>query len=406
MLIAYLKSLLPQTNSNTNTNQSSRNAFDHLQLTDFEAFYKKAKKRFDEDLSFQQESRQEVVRLQSLDPESLQYWSFLCEKSRQEFQSIYQLLNIHQLIERGESFYNRRLPSLLMRLQAKGLLSDSQQAKVMYLESFPAPDAQQEEGEGIASKGFPLMLQKSDGGYLYATTDLAALDYRIEEDRADKIVYVTDAGQATHFQMIFEAARKAGILSDQSTRVVHVPFGLVLGENGKRMKTRAGGNVKLKELLSEAIQRCEEEFRKREQEKLSASAAVAVMMSEEEIRQRATVMGMSAVKYADLSMNRETNYRFSFDKMLSLQGNTAPYMLYTFSRIRGIQRKALETFLAGEQGTTVDHRSLERQIIERALDHEFRFESPQEHRLAKVLLRADDILFDVEKNLYPHRVRP
>lgn len=245
-------------------------------------------------------------------------------------------------------------------------------------------------------------MQKSDGGFLYATTDLAAVAHRVATERAQRILYVTDAGQAQHFQMVFQAANKTGITSrkdaegqvQQTAQLQHVPFGLVLGEDGKKIKSRAGDSVKLRELLDEAVRRAEQNEVTRAAERSTEGGAAEGPQS---VRDRARVLGLGAVKYADLSMSRESNYRFSFDKMLSLSGNTAPYMLYAYVRIRGIQRRAaaegaMDTTQGGGEGSTEEAPLLQLQEAE-------------EVALAKHLIRLHEVLATVGADLHPHRVR-
>ena len=248
-------------------------------------------------------------------------------------------------------------------------------------------------------------MQKSDGGFLYATTDLAALAHRVTVEKAQRILYVTDAGQAQHFQMVFQAARKTQIVNKTDTELVHVPFGLVLGEDGKKIKSRSGDSVKLRELLDEAVHRAEQN----ELTRLSASkgeskddTAVALSdtqltnqdLSQEDLQSlqhRARVLGLGAVKYADLSMHRESSYRFSFAKMLSLSGNTAPYMIYAYVRIRGIQRKAAAAAQAEETQPTAAR--------------PYQLLSAEEVALGKHLIRFADVVTQVGADLCPSRVR-
>lgn len=313
--------------------QQIQQAAEKLNIGDLVEFYKAAKKEFDEDISFQEAARQEVVRLQSGDADSLFLWQVICEKSRQEFQQIYDLLHV-DLVERGESFYNPFLSDIVTMLEKQGLVTVSEGAKCVFL----TPPSSSSTSNGPP----PMIVQKSDGGYLYATTDLAALQHRVNVEHADHIIIVTDSGQAGHFHNVFTVGRRAGLLrkpnqassGGEEVKVTHVPFGLVLGEDGKKIKTRAGESVKLKDLLNEAVLAAQQAFLERSPE-----------AAKEEVEQKSKVMGIAAVKYADLSMNRESNYKFSFQKMLSLQGNTAPYMLYAYVRIQGIKRKAGEVLL-------------------------------------------------------------
>ncbi|MEA5419329.1 arginine--tRNA ligase [Spirulina sp. CCNP1310] len=317
MLITYLKEAYPE----------ALTTADALDLGDLVALYKQAKQRFDQDEVFQQTSREAVVALQAGDEESRRAWQLLCDQSRREFQVIYDLLDI-EVTERGESFYNPLLPDVLKTLAAAGILQEDQGAQCVFLEGFSNKDGQP----------LPLIVQKSDGGFNYATTDLAALHYRIHQDEGDRIIYVTDAGQANHFTQVFQVARRAGILTD-AVEVVHVPFGLVQGEDGKKLKTRSGETVRLRDLLDEAVRRTREDLEQR----LAAEGRRETEAFKQEVAQ---TIGLSAVKYADLSQNRTSNYIFSYDKMLSLQGNTSPYLLYAYVRIQGIQRKAAGGALA------------------------------------------------------------
>ncbi|WP_445636322.1 arginine--tRNA ligase [Nostoc sp. DSM 114161] len=356
MLIAYLREVYPEALTTANA----------LDIGDLVTFYRQAKQRFDADEAFQETARQEVVRLQAGAQDTLHAWKLLCEQSRQEFQVIYDLLDI-KLIERGESFYNPLLPGVVEDLEKSGLLVENQGAKCVFLEGFT-----NREGEPL-----PLIVQKSDGGYNYATTDLASLRYRIQQDEAKRIIYVTDAGQANHFAQVFQVARKAGWIPDD-VELVHVPFGLVLGEDGKKFKTRSGDTVRLRDLLDEAVAR----FR----ELLEAKIQEEGRNETEEFKAHVSkVAGISSVKYADLSQNRTSNYIFSYDKMLSDKGNTAPYMLYAYARIQGISRKGEINFRElGNNGVVLEHET--------------------ELALAKYLLQLDEVINTLEQDLLPHRL--
>jgi arginyl-tRNA synthetase len=356
MLITYLRETAPEALTQP----------DAVDLGDLVAFYKQAKQRFDQDEQFQEASRQEVVRLQSGNPESLQAWQLLCEQSRREFQQIYDRLHI-QIEERGESFYNPFLPAVLEDLATTGLLVEDQGAQCVFTEGFT----------NKAGEPLPLIVQKSDGGFNYATTDLAALRYRITQDHADRIIYVTDAGQANHFAQVFQVAQKADWLST-TVEVVHVPFGLVQGEDGKKLKTRSGETVRLRDLLDEAVVR----FR----------ANLEAKLAEDSDRQEteafkahvAEVVGVSAVKYADLSQNRTSNYIFSYDKMLAEKGNTAPYMLYAYARIQSISRKG--------------------GIVFQDLHPQVELTQDAELTLAKHLLQLQPVIDEVAADLFPNRL--
>ena len=357
MLITYLREVCPE----------ALTTADALDLGDLVAFYKKAKQRFDEDPEFQEKSRREVVRLQSGAEDTLRAWNLLCEQSRKEFQIIYDLLDVC-ITERGESFYNLLLAAVVEDLEKAGLLIEDQGAKCVFLEGF-----QNREGQPL-----PLIIQKSDGGYNYATTDLAAIRYRVQQDHAKRLIYVTDAGQANHFAQVFQVARRAGWIPED-VNIEHVQFGLVQGEDGKKLKTRSGDTIRLRDLLDEAVDRARADLESRLQEE-------GRQETEEFIANAAQIVGMSAVKYADLSQNRTSNYIFSYDKMLALQGNTAPYMLYAYVRVQGISRK-------GE----IDFQNLGSEA--KILLHE-----ETELTLAKHLLQLEDILDSVSHNLLPNQL--
>jgi arginyl-tRNA synthetase len=357
MLILYLREAYPE----------ALTTADALDLGDLVVLYKKAKQRFDEDPVFQEAARQEVVKLQAQDPDSIKAWQLLCDQSRREFQVIYDRLNI-QITERGESFYNPYLADVVNDLRTGGLLVESDGAQCVFLDGFT-----NRHGDPL-----PLIIQKTDGGYNYATTDLAAIRYRIQTDRADRIIYITDAGQSDHFAQFFQVARLAGWIPE-GVEITHVPFGLVLGEDGKKIKTRSGETIKLKELLNEAIDR----FRNDLESRLAAEDR---QETTEFIANSAEIVGLSAVKYADLSQNRLSNYVFSYDKMLALQGNTAPYMMYAYVRVQGISRKG---------GIDFDKLGDNAQII---LNEEL------ELTLAKHLLQLGTIITEVEQDLLPNRL--
>ncbi|WP_115070850.1 arginine--tRNA ligase [Synechococcus sp. UW179B] len=358
MLITHLKQVAPET----------LNTADAVDLGDLVAFYREAKKRFDEDEAFQTTSREEVVKLQGGDPVSLKAWGLLCDQSRREFQKIYDRLDI-RLSERGESFYNPYLASVLSGLKEADLLVTDDGAECVFLEGVNGKDG----------KPLPVIVRKSDGGFNYATTDLAAIRYRFaggsDGDGARRVIYVTDAGQANHFAGVFQVAKRANWIPEDG-RLEHVPFGLVQGEDGKKLKTRSGDTVRLRDLLDEAVERAEADLRRRLQEEGRHE-------DESFIRHVAGTVGLAAVKYADLSQNRITNYQFSFDRMLALQGNTAPYLLYAVVRIAGIARKGGD--LEAEAGM-------------------LQFSEPQEWALVRELLKFDAVIAEVEEELLPNRL--
>ncbi|KAE9448684.1 hypothetical protein C3L33_19390, partial [Rhododendron williamsianum] len=286
-------------------------------IGDLEAFYKASKQRFDSDPGFKERAQQAVVSLQGGKEKYRKAWSQICEISRKGYEKVYQHLGI-VLEEKGESFYNPYIPGVLEELAKKGLIEESEGARVIFIEG----------------KKYPFIVVKSDGGFNYASTDLTALWYRLNEEKAEWMIYVTDVGQREHFEMLFTAAKRAGWLppSDNSyPKANHVGFGLVLGEDGKRFRTRSTEVVKLVDLLDEAKSRCKAALVER---------GKAEEWTEEELEQTAEAVGYGAVKYADLKNNRLTNYTFNFDQMLNDQGNTAVYLLYAHARICSIIRKS------------------------------------------------------------------
>lgn len=355
MLITYLREVAP----------AALTTADAIDLGDLVAFYKKAKARFDEDPEFQVTARNEVVNLQSGSPETLRAWNLLCEQSRKEFQIIYDVLNI-QINERGESFYNPYLSAVVADLKVAGLLVEDHGAQCIFVDGFT-----NREGQPL-----PLIVQKSDGGFNYATTDLAALRYRITEDKAQRIIYVTDSGQSDHFAQVFQVAQKANWIPE-TVEITHVPFGLVQGEDGKKLKTRSGDTVRLRDLLDESVDRF--------------GAILDARIAEEDRTELpefktnvATVAGLSAVKYADLSQNRTSNYVFSYDKMLADRGNTAPYLIYAYARVQSISRKG-----------NIDFSTLTSTL---------QLREDAELMLAKHLLQLEEAIAAVGTELLPNRL--
>eukprot|EP00095_Tigriopus_kingsejongensis_P010442 maker-scaffold294_size218657-snap-gene-1.25 protein:Tk10442 transcript:maker-scaffold294_size218657-snap-gene-1.25-mRNA-1 annotation:"arginyl-trna synthetase" len=349
MLIAHLKDRFPDF------------ATQPPPIGDLQSFYKESKTRFDEDEAFKKRAYEAVVKLQSHDKTHLKGWSQICDVSRKEFQKVYERLNVKNLTERGESFYQDRMKATVELLTSRDLLEDDDGRKIMFGTKCP----------------LPLTIVKSDGGFTYDTSDMAALRQRIEEEKADWIVYMTDAGQGLHFQAIFDCARKAGILSP-ATRVDHVGFGVVLGEDKKKFKTRSGDTVRLVDLLDEGLKRAKDKLLEKEREKVLSEA-------EMDAAQKAIAYG--CIKYADLSHNRNPEYVFSFDKMLEDKGNTAAYMLYAYTRICSIGRAAnlsQADIVKARKTTPV------------SLDHE------KELKLGKLLVRFPEIILKIAEELFLH----
>jgi arginyl-tRNA synthetase len=288
-------------------------------LHEFEDLYKEAQQDYDTDEEFRDLSRAAIAALHAGDRTWLGRWQVLVKQSKRHYQQLYERLNVTLKEEhiRGESAYKDDLPKIVEDLKKRKFAVESEGAICI----FP-PGFKNKEGEAL-----PLIVQKSDGAYLYATTDLAALRYRIDKLKANRIIYVTDARQQLHFAMVFATAKMANWAKD--TELVHVTFGSVLGENGKPLKTREGENVKLKELLDEAVERAKAIVEEKNPN-----------LKPDKKEQIAKAVGIGAVKYADYSNNRTSDYIFSFDKMLAMDGNTAPYMQYAYARIKSIERKA------------------------------------------------------------------
>ena len=301
MLIAFMKEEVPNVLAGR----------EETDLPTLMTWYRGAKKRFDEDPDFKSRARLAVVALQGGEREALHAWEIICEISRKAFQEVYDLLDV-KLQERGESYYNPMLPLVVEDLERKGLVTLSDGAKCVFHEEFR----------------IPLMVQKSDGGYNYDTTDMAAMLHRIREERADRIIIVTDAGQSLHFGLIRKTAEKAGYLDPKKVRFDHVPFGVVLGPDGKKFRTRSGETERLIDLLHAAIGEAKKILSEREHD-----------MSGEEVGRLSHILGIDAVKYADLSCNRISDYVFSYERMLRFEGNTAAFILYSYVRVNGIKRK-------------------------------------------------------------------
>ncbi len=298
------------------------NAELEMQLSDLEKFYQAAKIRFDEDEAFATQARENVVKLQAGDAEFLKLWQQFIDTSLNHCDEIYQILNVKLKREdvAPESQYNDDLASVITDLDKAGLLSEDQGAQCVFLDEFKGKD------DSI----IPMIVQKSDGGYLYATTDLAALRYRHNQLGMTRGLYLVDARQSLHLKQVYVVGKKAGFLPE-TTSLEHMAFGTMMGKDGTPFKTRTGGTVKLIDLLNEA--------------KLRAFDLVTSKnpdLDEASRREIANTVGIGAVKYADLSKNRTSDYIFNWDTMLSFEGNTAPYLQYAYARIQSIFRKAGE----------------------------------------------------------------
>ncbi|MCF2946904.1 arginine--tRNA ligase [Paraglaciecola aquimarina] len=289
-------------------------------LSDLEDFYRAAKVRFDDEDGFADRARENVVKLQSGDPECIVLWKTFVDVSIKHSEEVYKKLNVSLKREHimGESAYNDDLAPTVAELKQKGIVVEDQGAQVAFLQEL----ADKEGNPAV------YIVQKSGGGYLYATTDLAAIRYRNNVLKADRTLILTDARQALHFKQTEIVARKAGFIKPEQS-YEHCPFGMMLGNDGKPFKTRTGGTVKLAELLDEAVERAAVLINKRESD-LTADEREVI----------ANKVGIGAVKYADLSKNRTTDYIFNWDTMLSFEGNTAPYLQYAYTRIQSIFRKA------------------------------------------------------------------
>jgi arginyl-tRNA synthetase len=316
MLIAYLKKHQPKILS------SGKGA----DLASLMRWYRESKKEFDDNEEFKLTAQKEVVALQARSPDSIAAWEKICEISRQGFSEVYELLDV-KIEERGESFYNQFLPDVIKDLENLGLIEESKGAKCIFLEGFKGKDG----------TPLPMIVQKSDGGYNYSTTDLATIRHRINVEKADRIIYVVDAGQSLHFKMLFSAAEKAGWLDPSRVDVEHVTFGVVLGSDGKKFKTRSGETERLIDLLQNAINKATDILDDRMKE-----------ATRDEVKETARILGIDAVKYADLSCQRIKDYVFSYDRMLRFEGNTAAFLLYAFVRIQGIKRRVGGDCAGGE----------------------------------------------------------
>ncbi|WP_122847572.1 arginine--tRNA ligase [Pseudomonas viridiflava] len=332
------------------------------ELSDLENFYRAAKQRFDESEAFAERARGLVVKLQGGDAECLALWKRFNEISLSHCQKTYERLNVNLTPAdvMGESAYNDDLANVVSDLKAAGLLVESNGALCVFLEEFRTAE----------DTPLPVIVQKAGGGYLYATTDLAAIRYRSKVLKADRALYFVDQRQALHFQQVFEVARRAGFVHE-GMQLEHMGFGTMNGADGRPFKTRDGGTVKLIDLLDEAEERAYTLVKEKNPE-----------VAEAELRSIAKAVGISAVKYADLSKHRTSDYSFNFDQMLSFEGNTAPYLLYAYTRVSGVFRKL---------GTPFD-----------ASKGKILLEAPQEQELAARLAQFTETLNNVAEKGTPH----
>eukprot|EP00521_Asterionellopsis_glacialis_P009434 CAMPEP_0195287396 /NCGR_PEP_ID=MMETSP0707-20130614/4471_1 /TAXON_ID=33640 /ORGANISM="Asterionellopsis glacialis, Strain CCMP134" /LENGTH=820 /DNA_ID=CAMNT_0040347145 /DNA_START=55 /DNA_END=2517 /DNA_ORIENTATION=+ len=354
MLIQYLREEFP------NFHESQPN------ITDLTQFYKSAKQRFDESPEFKKKSQTNVVDLQGGDQECMTIWKLLCDISRGEFQKVYNRLDI-TVEECGESFYNEKIPPVIEEFEKAGMISiEEGGAKCVFV-----PDS-----------NIPLMLQKSDGGFGYDSTDMAALKYRLGNLKAKRIIVITDFSQGDHFKMCNTAAKQIGWVTDQ--KLEHIGFGTVQGEDGKRFKTRSGDTVRLVDLLDEAMNRMEASLR----ERIAENKANITL---DQVHEVAETIGYSAVKYFDLRRNPTTNYKFSYDQMLDTKGNTAVYLLYAHARLESICSKAKDDH-------KVDVDELLKKNVKASITHN------SERNLALQLQCFTDILEATLDDLFPYHI--
>ncbi|ANF25553.1 arginine--tRNA ligase [Stutzerimonas stutzeri] len=332
------------------------------ELSDLEQFYRAAKRRFDESTEFADRARELVVKLQAGDADCLRLWTRFNEISLSHCQKVYDRLNVKLTPDdvKGESAYNAELGDIVESLKAKGLLSESNGAQCVFLDEF----------KNAEGNPLPVIVQKAGGGYLYATTDLASMRYRSQQLNADRALYFVDQRQALHFQMAFEVARRAGFVRE-GMQLEHMGFGTMNGADGRPFKTRDGGTVKLVDLLDEAEQRA-----------YSLVKGKNPDLDEAELRQIARAVGIGAIKYADLSKHRTSDYSFNFEQMLSFEGNTAPYLLYAYTRVASVFRKL---------GTGMD-----------GLAGGIRLDAEQEQALGAKLAQFTEVLNGVGEKGVPH----
>ena len=367
MLVAHLRRIRPEIIDRPDT----------LEIADLESFYVAAKARFDADEKFKEESRETVVALQRGDATTRRIWQAFCNESLRHCHAIYDRLGV-RLIDRGESFYNDLMNEVVRRLEklrdsgANAAVRDSEGALCIFLDGYTT-----REGEPL-----PLMVRKSDGGFNYATSDLATIVHRVEVLKATRVVYVVGLAQKQHFEMVFAAARRVGWVGP-GVCLEHLGFGNMLSKAGTPFKSREGGTVKLKDLLDEAVARARRVVEEEEPDEARSSPG-APGFTPQQMDTIAETVGLAAVKYFDLSHSMNSDYRFDLDTMLAMEGNTAPYMLYAYARIRSIGRKA-----------GVDFRAL-------SVDTPVILEHPSEIALAKRILQFADAVDVVGRELRPN----
>ncbi len=357
MLLSFLRRTQPHVLENPDT----------LQIDDLQKFYVEAKALYDSDEAFAETSRKTVVELQSQQPEIMAVWRAFCFESLRHCHEIYKRLDV-RLEDKGESAYRDMLPEVVRTIEERGLAEESDGALCIFLDGYSTRDGDR----------LPMIIRKSDGGYNYDTTDLAAVRYRIEDLGAKRLIYIVGIPQKQHFNMLFDATRKIG-WAGEDVELTHLAFGNMLARDGRPFKTREGGTVKLKDLLDEAFDR--------------AKAVVVANVSDDArrtqfdeptINEIANAVSMGSIRYFDLSHNLTSDYKFDWDIMLSLDGNTAPYMLYAYARVRSMGRKA---------GVELATLPTDSPLI---LEHE------AEIRLAKTILRFAETVDQIAADLKPN----
>lgn len=354
-------------------------------IKNLQEFYVGAKTRFTEDEEFKKLSHEKTVLLQQNNPGVVKAWKLICDISKISYDDIYKQLNIN-IDECGESFYRTMLPDVVKELEDAGMLTDSDGAKVLH----------------VPGSKFPLIVVKSDGGYTYDTTDLAAIKYRLQTLKMDRVYYVVGSAQASHFSLVFKAAQLIGWYDPNIHTVEHVGFGLMLGEDGKPYKSRDGNTIPLTELLNEALRTAEKSIMDSIEDdkickckegsevkcKSCSGTSKDTYMTPELIQIAVPAVAYGAIKYIDLSSVRTTDYKFSFEKMLGLKGNTVVYQLYSHVRLSGILRKLKGTGDLYKVDTF----------------NEFTFDDELERDVSKKILQLAEVMGDVERSVHPHKL--